>query len=85
MISTSKIKKIIAIKKKWREKGIRKFDLGSNPHSKEEFFSRSEIIFFDKIEAINIMIHVINNIIIEFKNKILIIYTIINIDLLIGS
>jgi len=31
------------------------------------------------------MIYVINKIIIEFKNKILIIYTIIDLDLLIGS
>lgn len=46
-ISTSKIKKIIAIKKKFNEKGRREELKGSNPHSKGEFFSRSLIIFFD--------------------------------------
>lgn len=72
-ISTSKIKKIIAIKKNWREKGNREEDFGSNPHSKGEHFSRSKIVFFDKIDAktitvieikrINIAIHNINKII----------------------
>ena len=33
VISTSKIKKITAIKKKRREKGNRADPLGSNPHS----------------------------------------------------
>lgn len=40
-ISTSKIKKIIVIKKNRREKGSREELLGSNPHSNGEFFSRS--------------------------------------------
>ena len=40
-ISTSKIKKIIANKKNRREKGNRADLIGSNPHSKGEFFSRS--------------------------------------------
>lgn len=40
-ISTSKIKKIIAIKKKRREKGNRDELSGSNPHSKGDIFSRS--------------------------------------------
>jgi hypothetical protein len=40
-ISTSKIKKIIAIKKNRKENGKREELLGSNPHSKGEFFSRS--------------------------------------------
>ncbi len=40
-ISTSKIKKIIVIKKNRNEKGRREDLLGSNPHSKGEFFSRS--------------------------------------------
>lgn len=40
-ISTSNTKKIIAIKKKCKEKGKRAEHLGSNPHSKGEFFSRS--------------------------------------------
>ena len=39
--STSKTRKIIAIIKNRREKGIREFEKGSNPHSKGEDFSRS--------------------------------------------
>lgn len=50
-ISTSKIKKMIAIKKKCKEKGSRDELNGSNPHSNGEFFSRSLIIFFDKLVA----------------------------------
>lgn len=40
-ISTSKIKKIIAIKKNRKEKGRRDELKGSNPHSKGDIFSRS--------------------------------------------
>jgi hypothetical protein len=40
-ISTSKIKKIMAIRKNRKEKGSRDELRGSNPHSKGEFFSRS--------------------------------------------
>jgi uncharacterized protein YeeX (DUF496 family) len=40
-ISTSKIKKIIVIKKNRIEKGIRDEFIGSNPHSKGDDFSRS--------------------------------------------
>ena len=40
-ISTSKIKKIIARRKNRKEKGSRADLIGSNPHSKGEFFSRS--------------------------------------------
>lgn len=47
-ISTSKIKKITAIKKKRREKGKRGEQKGSNPHSKGEVFSRSKIIFLER-------------------------------------
>ena len=50
-ISTSKIKKIIAIKKNRKEKGKREDLLGSNPHSKGELFSRSLIAFFAKRDA----------------------------------
>ena len=50
VISTSKIRKITAIRKNRREKGIRADPLGSNPHSKGEFFSRSLIVFLDRIE-----------------------------------
>lgn len=41
VISTSKIRKITAIKKKRNENGIRAVFKGSNPHSKGEDFSRS--------------------------------------------
>lgn len=40
-ISTSKIRKMMAIKKNWRENGIRDEDFWSKPHSKGESFSRS--------------------------------------------
>jgi len=40
-ISTSKIRKIIAIKKNRKEKGNRDELKGSNPHSKGDDFSRS--------------------------------------------
>lgn len=53
-ISTSKIRKITAIKKKRREKGSREELLGSNPHSKGELFSRSMMDFLDSKDA-NIM------------------------------
>lgn len=53
-ISTSKIKKITAMRKNWILKGIRAELNGSNPHSNGEFFSRSINDFFDKILAINI-------------------------------
>jgi hypothetical protein len=39
--STSKIKNIIATIKNFKEKGSRDEFIGSNPHSKGEFFSRS--------------------------------------------
>jgi hypothetical protein len=54
VISTSKIKKITAIKKNRKENGRRADPLGSNPHSNGEFFSRSEIVFFESREAIAI-------------------------------
>lgn len=43
-ISTSKIKNMMAIKKNFRENGFREDELGSNPHSKGDIFSRSLII-----------------------------------------
>lgn len=52
------------IKKNWILKGIRELDIGSNPHSNEEFFSRFLFIFFIKVkfkvkskEGINIIIN----------------------------
>lgn len=56
VISTSKIRKITAIKKNCREKGIRAEDLGSNPHSNGDLFSRSINVFFEIIVASIIMI-----------------------------
>lgn len=46
-ISTSKIRKIIAIRKNWIENGKRLTFVGSNPHSNGEFFSLSEKVFLD--------------------------------------
>ena len=54
VISTSKIRKITAIKKNRSENGIRADPLGSKPHSNGEFFSRSLIVFFDRSEEIAI-------------------------------
>ena len=45
VISTSKIKKIIATRKNRKEKGKRAVLLGSNPHSKGDLFSRSLWVF----------------------------------------
>ena len=45
--SISKIKKIIATKKKRKEKGNRLSSLVENPHSKGLHPSRSNLIFFD--------------------------------------
>jgi len=84
-ISTSKIKKIIVIKKNRKENGNREDLLGSNPHSKGEFFSRSENDFFDKIVANLIIIQGIIKIIIDkFINK-KIIYINFFLNFLIGS
>ena len=52
VISTSKIRKIMAIKKNRSEKGSRADPLGSKPHSKGEFFSRSLIVFLEIMEEI---------------------------------
>lgn len=60
-ISTSKIKKIIVIKKNRIEKGSREEFIGSNPHSKGDVFSRSVKDFLDNKEARNIIITVISN------------------------
>lgn len=85
VISTSKIKKIIVIKKNRSEKGSREEDLGSNPHSKGDLFSRSAKVFLDKIEASNITIIEIVIIIDLIVKIVKIIYTITLIDLMIGS
>lgn len=56
VISTSKIKKITAIKKKCNENGIRADDFGSNPHSNGDPFSRSIFFFIEIIVLIKIRI-----------------------------
>lgn len=72
-ISTSKIRKIIVIKKNRNEKGSREDDFGSNPHSNGEHFSRSVNVFFERIDASNITIVeiIINVVIIRVIEKII--------------
>lgn len=77
-ISTSKIRKIIVIKKNRKENGSREDDFGSNPHSNGDLFSRSTRVFFLKIEAKIITIKLMIIITIEIKIIERIIYTIIN-------
>ena len=62
VISTSKIRKITAIRKNRREKGNRADPLGSKPHSKGEAFSRSIIVFLAKAEDKIITIEAIRRI-----------------------
>ena len=85
VISTSKIKKITAIKKNRSEKGKRAVPLGSNPHSNGEFFSRSDNVFFDNKEAIIITTVEIIRIIVVAINNIIIVFSKGALDLLIGS
>lgn len=73
-ISTSKIKKIIAIRKNRIEKGSREEFIGLNPHSKGDSFSRSEIFFFPKIVERPITIKAITKMIQAIINKFKIIY-----------
>lgn len=54
VISTSKIKKITAIKKNCIENGRREALFGSYPHSNAEAFSR-EFLFFDEIVEFKII------------------------------
>lgn len=61
-ISTSKIKKIIVIKKNRIDKGKRDELIGSNPHSKGDNFSKSKFNFFDKIKESFITIIEINKV-----------------------
>ena len=75
MISTSKIKKITAIRKNCNENGIRDDLLGSNPHSKGLLFSRSIKVFLEIILANIITIVEIKIIIVDIIKIINIIYT----------
>lgn len=54
VISTSKIRKTMAIRKNRREKGNREEFIGLNPHSKADGFSRSRKFFFAISELIKI-------------------------------
>jgi hypothetical protein len=54
-ISTSKIRKITAMRKNRSENGNRADLFGSNPHSNGELFSRSSMFFFDSIDVKIIM------------------------------
>lgn len=83
-ISTSKIKKITAIKKNRNENGIRADLLGSNPHSNGDAFSRSSLIFFEIVLAIIIIIVVILNVSVVSVVMISIIYLVCS-NFLIGS
>lgn len=71
VISTSKIKKMTAIRKNWIENGVRGDLFGSNPHSNGLLFSRSTILFLAKIEHKpinpNEIVEDINKIIIKVK------------------
>lgn len=74
-ISTSKIRKITAIKKNWIENGIRADLLGSNPHSNGEAFSRSINLFFEIANEIIIIRNEIKKIMSLIEKMIIIIYT----------
>jgi hypothetical protein len=63
-ISTSKIRKITAIKKNRSENGSRAGFLGSNPHSNGDLFSRSSILFLDSI-VVSIIINTDNKMVID--------------------
>lgn len=73
-ISTSKIKKMIAIKKNRIEKGRRDDERGLNPHSNGESFSCSTKDFFLNREEIVITIIEMQRIIIARISKFKIIY-----------
>jgi hypothetical protein len=77
-ISTSKIKKIIVIKKNRIEKGNREEFNGSNPHSKGDVFSRSFIDFLESKDAKYITIIATIMIINAIRYKVKIIYTKLN-------
>jgi len=85
VISMSKIKKISLIMKKWILKGQWLEDIGSNPHSKGDVFSRSLVVFFEIKKLISIMVVAIvinkNIMIISW----VIIYTKDKLDFLIGN
>jgi len=62
VISTSKMRKIRAIRKNRIEKDVRGEDFGSNPHSNGDLFSRSIIDFFEMSVATVISTDVMNRV-----------------------
>ena len=84
-ISTSKIKKIIAIKKNRIENGIRDEQKGLKPHSKGEAFSCSKFFFFDNREDKIITIYEIKKINKIKNNRFRIIYIKKILNFMIGS
>ncbi len=76
---------MIAIKKNRKENGIREELIGSNPHSNGDLFSRSIIVFLDKVEASNMIMLVIIKIIVLIIKVEKIIYTKYYLVLMIGS
>lgn len=74
VISISKIKKISLIIKKWILNGGWEWDIGSNPHSNGDIFSRSWKVFFDIKKLINNKIRGNKSMIIDRINKYIIIY-----------
>lgn len=72
MISISKIKKISLIIKKWILNGIWPLEIGSNPHSKGEDFSRLNFFFFEikKLSRIRKIEIIKNNKVRKIKFKI---------------
>lgn len=68
----SKIKKMIAIRKNRIENGIRDEFLGSKPHSKGEVFSRSRMVFLEKMVETTIRAELIKTEIQNLINKTLI-------------
>jgi hypothetical protein len=63
-ISTSKIRKITAIRKNRSENGSRAGFLGSNPHSNGDLFSRSSIPFLDSM-VVSIIIITDNKMVVD--------------------
>lgn len=73
-ISTSKIRKITAIRKNRVENGSRALLFGSNPHSNGEFFSRSIKVFLERVVARVITINDSKNSMVAVDRIIRIIY-----------
>jgi len=75
VISMSKIKKINLIIKKCTLNGVWLFDIGSNPHSNGDDFSRSLNVFLEIKKLINIIKVEMNINVIKINDNWIIIYT----------